>query len=287
MNITLKAPAKINLFLEIVGKRPDGYHLLETVMQTVSLYDELTFEAAEPQNISLQSEEAFDSLPLDDSNIIIRAAKILKEKYGVNQGAKITLKKNIPLGAGLGGGSSDAAAALLALVKLWNIKTSKSELEKIASGLGADVAFFLTGGAALCKGIGDIVEPLARKALNGRISIVLVNPGFGVPTPSVYKKVKFPFTNPRKIDKIKNQIATGSFDLLSAKETMFNRLEDFVLSDYPETAKIKEALLSAGCAPLMSGSGATVFAIYAPQDKQKIEEELKKRAWKYWFAESI
>jgi 4-diphosphocytidyl-2-C-methyl-D-erythritol kinase len=291
MKLVLKAPAKINLFLEIVGRRPDGYHLLETIMQTVNLYDELSFELALSSEISLSvisgrgCGQAFEALPLDDGNIIMRAAKILKEKFGISRGVKITLEKNIPLGAGLGGGSSNAASALQALVKLWNIKISKSGLEKIAAVLGADVPFFLSGQTALCEGIGEIITPF--KIRKNPLSLVLVNPCFSVPTPSVYKRVKLPFTNPHKIDKIKNLIKTGSFDLLSAKETMFNRLEDFVLSNYPEIKKIKEVLISLGCAALMSGSGATVFGIYAPQDKQKIEAELKKRSWKYWFVETI
>ncbi|MDR1940800.1 MAG: 4-(cytidine 5'-diphospho)-2-C-methyl-D-erythritol kinase [Endomicrobium sp.] len=334
MRITLKAPAKINLFLEIAGKRDDGYHDLESIMQTVSLYDELTFEPAGEISLSLcvgrhskcaaNSPQSLD-VPLDDRNIIIKAAKAMREKYNIKSGVKITLQKNIPAGAGLGGGSSDAAATLKALNELWQINAPKSELEKIASKLGADVAFFLTGGAALCEGIGDIITPLGVGAfaplmvsskavqdanasntsgqsgacapLNTKkgafapaapdVKLVLVNPNFGVSTPSVYKKVKLPFTKRHKIDKIKNLILDGFFDKKSAQETMFNRLEDYVLDDYKEIAEIKSALKSLNCASLMSGSGATVFGIYEPQDKEKIEAELKKHIWSFWFAQTI
>jgi len=135
----------------------------------------------------------------------------------------------------------------------------------------------------LCEGIGEIVTPLRNSAL----SLVLANPGFGVPTPSVYKKVKLPFTNTQKIDKIKNLINEGSFNVDNAKEACFNRLEDFVLNDYPEIKKIKDVLASSDCASFMSGSGATVFGIYQSEDREKIETELKKYSWSYWFVETL
>ncbi|MDR1695997.1 MAG: hypothetical protein LBR69_05150 [Endomicrobium sp.] len=339
MNLTIKTPAKINLFLEITEKRPDGYHNLESIMQTVGLCDELSFEPAE-KDIALSvigsgrnpgspvipeihgresAVNSIASLPTEQ-NIVFKAAKALKENFNVQKGIKITLKKNIPSGAGLGGGSSDAAATVNALVKLWGIKAEKSELNKIASKLGADVPFFLTGGTALCEGIGDIVSPLAGRsgelrvksenkyaaaggiensaeqsdvagsalrASNFKLNAVLVNPGFGVPTPSVYKKVKLPFTNTRKIDKIKNLIEKGSFNAESAKEVCFNRLEDFVFGDYPEIKKIKDILASLGCASLMSGSGATVFGIYDKPVEQKIKAGLEKHNWNFWFTETI
>ncbi|MDR2192034.1 MAG: 4-(cytidine 5'-diphospho)-2-C-methyl-D-erythritol kinase [Endomicrobium sp.] len=321
MKSAFKAYAKINLFLEIVGKRQDGYHNLQTIMQTVGLYDELTFERDASGSVSLSVFSAdadpqygVSSLPLDDRNIIVKSAKILQSEFNVKQGVKITLQKNIPIGAGLGGGSSDAAAVLQALVKLWDIKISKNELEKIAVCLGADVPFFLTGGAALCEGIGEIITPLfsqkagykekafelpeASKNISEntaycgskeglRLPVVLVNPNFCVPTPSVYKKVKFPFTNARKIDKIKNLIETGSLNCENAREVCFNRLEDFVFDDYPIIKEIKQFLTNAGCAALMSGSGATVFGIYNHKDKNKIETELKNRSWKFWFVDTV
>jgi 4-diphosphocytidyl-2-C-methyl-D-erythritol kinase len=281
MKIALKAPAKINLFLEIKNKKEDGYHNLESIMQTVSLYDELSFELTD-KNISLECDNK--RLPTDSRNIVYKAAKAFFDYFKIDTNVKIYLKKIIPTGAGLGGGSSDAAATIVALTKLHNIKTNKSELEQIAAKLGADVPFFLTGGTALCEGIGDIVTPLKNiKDLN----IILVNPGFGVNTASVYKKVKFPLTNRAEITKIKNCIDGGSFNTNAAFYSCFNRLEDFVLSDYTEIAKIKNVLKSAGCVSLMSGSGATVFGLF---DKTISLEEIKvavnKYSWKYWFVTS-
>ncbi|AKL98589.1 4-(cytidine 5'-diphospho)-2-C-methyl-D-erythritol kinase [Endomicrobium proavitum] len=282
MKINLKAPAKVNLFLEITGKRPDGYHNLETIMQTISLYDELSFELSES---AIELECSDKNLASDESNIVFKAAKVLKERYGVKAGVKIFLKKEIPTGAGLGGGSSDAAAALKALVKIWKLNIEKEELQNIASKLGADVPFFLTGGTALCEAIGDIVTPL--KAIEG-IGIVLVNPGFGVPTAGVYKKIKFPLTNQRKINKIKTLICDGSFNTKDAFDSCFNRLEEFVLPDYPQIAEIKQVLTQLGCASLMSGSGATVYGIFESASQLKnIQFKLSEYPWKTWTVHSV
>ncbi|MCL2143950.1 MAG: 4-(cytidine 5'-diphospho)-2-C-methyl-D-erythritol kinase [Endomicrobia bacterium] len=287
--IIIKAPAKVNFFLEITGKRPDGYHNLESIMQTVSLYDEITAEAV-PSGINLECNN--ENLPSGSSNIVYKAAAAVQKRFNIQKGVKITLKKEIPVGAGLGGGSSDAAAAIKALVKLWNINAQKTELEQIAANLGADVPFFLTGGTALCEGIGDIVRQLRITNYELRMNdfslpLVLVNPGFGVSTPSVYKKVRLPFTNPRKIDKIKKLIEQGAFNIETARQYCFNRLEDFVFNDHPEIKKIKDVLSSLNCASLMSGSGATVFGIYDRPDEHKIKTELEKYNWKFWFVKTV
>lgn len=277
MKIKIQAPAKINLYLEVKDKRTDGYHNLESIMQTVSLFDEVSVESA-PSGILLDCDNK--KLPVDSSNIVYKAAETLQKQFNIKTGAKIYLKKSIPVGAGLGGGSSDAAAALKALVKLWGIKTDKYELERIAAGLGADVPFFLTGGTALCEGIGDIVTPLANIK---RMPIMLVNPGFGVPTPSVYKNVKFPLTKPRKIHTIKRLICGGSFNKNNAFKYCFNRLEEFVFPYYPEVARIKSIMADLGCASLMSGSGATVFGIFGSESQSEtIKSKLREYQWNTW-----
>ncbi|MCL1972380.1 MAG: 4-(cytidine 5'-diphospho)-2-C-methyl-D-erythritol kinase [Endomicrobia bacterium] len=277
MKITFKAPAKINLYLEITGKRPDGYHNLESIMQTVSLYDEITVEDA-PGGINLECDNK--NLPSNSSNIVYKAAEAVRNRFNIQKGVKITLKKEIPTGAGLGGGSSDAAAAIKALVKLWNIKTQKTELEQIAAKLGADVAFFLTGGTALCEGTGEIVTPLLSIR---KMPVVLANPGFGVLTASIYKKVTFPLTNPRKIHTIKKLICDGSFNENYALKYCFNRLEEFVFPDYSEIAKIKSVMADLGCASLMSGSGATVFGIFGSESQSEtIQSKLREYQWNVW-----
>jgi 4-diphosphocytidyl-2-C-methyl-D-erythritol kinase len=281
MKITLKAPAKINLFLEIKNKREDGYHNLESIMQTVSLYDELSFEPID-KKISLECDNK--TLPTDSSNIVYKAAKAFFNYFKIDKGIKIYLKKVIPVSAGLGGGSSDAAATLIAMTKLYNVNTNKYELEQIASKLGADVPFFLTGGTALCEGIGNIVTPL--KSLKN-LNVILVNPGFGVNTANVYKKVKLPLTNRHEITKIRIRISDGFFNTNEAFKDCFNRLEDFVLPDYPEIIRIKDTLNSLGCVSLMSGSGATVFGLLDTTAKlEYIKTALTKYNWKFWFVTS-
>jgi 4-diphosphocytidyl-2-C-methyl-D-erythritol kinase len=278
MKINLKAPAKINLFLEIKNKRQNGYHNLESIMQTVSLYDELSFELTN-KDISLECNNK--SLACDETNVVYKTIIAVKTRFNIGSGVKIYLKKEIPMKAGLGGGSSDAAATLEALVKLWNIKASKSELEQIAATLGADVPFFLTGGTALCEGMGEIVTPL-KKIDN--LNVVLVNPGFGIPTAGVYKKIKFPLTNQARIHTIKSLICDGSFNTQNAFDSCFNRLEEFVFPDYPEIIKIKSVLNELGCVSLMSGSGATVFGIFDSNTKiEAVKFGLSKCNWKTWF----
>ncbi|MCA6079731.1 MAG: 4-(cytidine 5'-diphospho)-2-C-methyl-D-erythritol kinase [Endomicrobium sp.] len=283
MKIYLKAPAKINFFIEIKNKRTDGYHNLESIMQTVSLYDELFFESAK-NGISLECNDK--SLPVDKTNIVYKAAQAIKKHYNdVNKGVKIYLKKEIPIGAGLGGGSSDAASTLKALIKLWNIKTTKNKLEQIAVELGADVPFFLTGGTALCEGKGEIVTPLKSV---GKLNIVLVNPGFGILTTGAYKKIKFPLTNQVKIHKIKALICNDSFNKKEAFNSCFNRFEESVFSDYPKIEEIKKVLIKLGCTGLMSGSGATVFGILDSNTKiEKLKSKLSRYSWKTRFVTTI
>jgi len=283
MKLYIKAPAKINFFLEIENKRIDGYHNLKSVMQTVSLYDELFFELTESK-ILLECKNKH-LLPPTKENIVYKAAQTLKKRHYAEKGVKIRLKKEIPIKAGLGGGSSDAASTLKALVKLWNIKMSKEELEQIAAKLGADVPFFLTGATALCEGIGEIVTPL--KGI-GKLNIVLVNPDFGINTKDIYKKIKFPLTNQVKVNKIISVIRSGSLNKKEVFSNCFNRFEEFVFPGYPEIAKIKKVLNGLGCASLMSGSGSTVFGLYDSEiETEKLRSELSKYNWRTWFVNTV
>ncbi|MDR2066625.1 MAG: 4-(cytidine 5'-diphospho)-2-C-methyl-D-erythritol kinase [Endomicrobium sp.] len=278
MKIVLKSPAKVNLFLEIKSKRKDGYHNLESIMQTISLYDELSFEDID-KNIILSCDNK--ALPCDKTNLVYKAALAIKTNFNINKGVKIYLKKNIPQGAGLGGGSSNAATTILALVKLWNIKTTQKELETVATKLGADVPFFLTGGTCLCEGIGEIVTPL--KSITN-LDMILVNPGFGISTVGIYKKINFPLTNSVKIHKIKHLISSSSFNNKEAFKSCFNRLEEFVFGDFKTILEIKTLLSKLCCTSLMSGSGATVFGILDINiSKEHIVSELKKYSWDFCF----
>ena len=280
----VKAPAKINLYLEILNKRPDGYHNIESVMHTISLFDILEFSQINEDKIELVCDNS--ALPSNDKkNLVYRAAEKFKEKYNIKQGIKIKLTKNIPMGAGLGGGSSDAAATILALNKIWEVNDNIKNLEELGATLGADVPFFMSGGVAKISGIGNIVEKINTKL---SFDFVLVKPNFGVSTPYAYSKVKFPLTNIHKIDNIINVLEKGMFDFESAKDLFFNRFEDFIFDEYQEIKQIRKVLEELGCASLMSGSGATVFGLV--HDKENIDfilNELKKYSWNIWVASSF
>jgi 4-diphosphocytidyl-2-C-methyl-D-erythritol kinase len=244
--IRVFAPAKINLFLEITGKRPDGYHRLSTVFQTISLGDELTFSAADDLSLTCSDR----SLPVDSSNLVMKAALRLQDALKEPRGAKIHLEKKVPMGAGLGGGSSDAAAVLQALLKLWKRKMPQDALAALAVKLGADVPFFLQGGICAAVGIGEQLKPL--KPLP-KTWLVLVYPGFGVSTKDAYSKVIIP-AKPKGSDPMLKGGLTPS--------NLFNRFEEFVFPDHPELPRLKRDFLETGAiASLMSGSGSSVFGI--------------------------
>jgi len=179
--LTVFSPAKINLYLRIVGKRADAYHNLETVMLPLDFGDQIVLESAKT-GVTLQCDDP--RLPTDDTNLALRAAKRLVERCGVKRGAKISLEKHTPLAAGLGGGSSNAAAVLKGLSELWQVGTAPEILGELAASMGSDINFFLAGGAALCRGRGEQVEPITCKL---SAAILLVNPGFGISTKWAYK----------------------------------------------------------------------------------------------------
>jgi 4-diphosphocytidyl-2-C-methyl-D-erythritol kinase len=241
------APAKINLSLKIVGRRADGFHEIETVIASISLYDKIDIEK---QNrwIDLLCDDA--SLPTGDENLVVRAAKIFFETTNAKGGVSIKLQKQIPHGAGLGGGSSDAAATLLALDQLFETKLSRDRLVQIAAPLGSDVPFFIFGSVALCQGRGEMVTPLVLKQ---KLSILLLKPQFGVASSWAYER----WTNWRELPRVDYRAQKFS-DL-----TLVNDLERPVFEKYLFLAQMKMWLLKqpeVGAA-LMSGSGSTIFAV--------------------------
>jgi len=276
----LLAPAKINLYLEVINKREDGYHNIESVMHTVSLCDELEFLQSDTVELVCNK-----LVCPPEKNLVYKTAVKLKDKFNVKKGVKIILKKNIPTGAGLGGGSSDAAATILALNKCWNLNMNKTELETFAATIGADVPFFLTGGTAKIEGIGDIVTKIN---VPHKYYFVLVKPNFGVSTAEAYSKLKIPLTKINKINRITQalQFAVLEKDLL--KELFFNSFENTVFADYPEIQRIKNVLNDLGATSLMSGSGATVFGFVSGRDEaEKIADTLKIYNWNVWVVKSF
>jgi 4-diphosphocytidyl-2-C-methyl-D-erythritol kinase len=244
------APAKVNLFLSIIKKREDGYHDIGTMFHTVSCGDVLFGELSDDGKISVFYNEP-QEYPLE-KDLIYKAAVKLKETFGVSSGVNFYLEKNLPLGAGLGGGSSDAAAALRLLNKLWGLNASFSELEKIGSGLGADVAFFVKGGAALAEGIGDILIP--QNPVNSESCVIVIaTPKCVVPTAEAYKDV-IPAGKMRWQNFVKN---------MNPLDNLHNQFEDTVLKKYPLIDSLKQKLNACGGKSLLSGSGASVFSLFS------------------------
>ena len=177
----MKAYAKVNISLDIVGKREDGYHLLRMIMQNIDLYDDITIEK-QKEGIVIECNKSY--VPTDERNLAYKAAMLFKEKYNIQDGVKIKIIKNIPVSAGLAGGSTDAATVLKIMNKLFNVNASNEELKDIGLKLGADIPYCIDGGTALCEGIGEIITPI--KGFKDKI-LVLVKPSFGVSTKEVYK----------------------------------------------------------------------------------------------------
>jgi len=248
MILTEFAPAKINLFLSIINKREDGYHNIGTMFHTVNCGDFLWGEQDSSGEISISYNSPQEYSPIND--LVCRAAVKLKEKHNVSSGVRFYLEKNLPLGAGLGGGSSDAAAALRLLNKLWGLNASSEELEEIGASLGADIAFFVKGGAALATGIGNILSQ--QSPVEEDCCIILATPKCVVPTADAYKDVipsgSLPWQN-----FLKN---------MNPLENLHNQFEDTVLKKYPLINFLKQKLDACGGNSLLSGSGASVFSIF-------------------------
>ena len=258
---TLPAHAKVNLFLRVLGRRPDGYHEIRTIFQTVTLHDRLTFAPAEGGRFSLECLEGdVPGVPVDERNIVWRAAEALRERYGVRAGARIGLEKRIPAGGGLGGGSSDAAAALVGLSYLWGLETNAVELSEIGASLGADVPFFLRGGTALGTGTGTDITPL--KDLPEQ-HLVVLTPDVEVSTPDAYRALKArALTKGEAVANLSvSHTEAGIYDSLCG--VMANDFEAVVCGLYPSIGRAREALMGAGarCA-MLSGSGASVFGVF-------------------------
>jgi len=257
--LTVKAPAKINLFLRVVGRRPDGYHEIESFMQKIELSDQLYFFTGD-EGISLTCPGT--DLPEDDGNLVFQAAQLFYKTIGERPGVRIVLEKNIPVAAGLGGGSSDAAAALHGLNCLFAGNLTQDQLQEMALKLGADVPFFVKPcSAAMATGIGERlqeIEPLAD------IWIIMVNPGFMVSTKWVYENLPLTtHSNPYILARGQKLPEDFFSNLPASAVEQGNDLEAITIKRYPQIGEIKETMKQAGAAAaLMSGSGPTVFGLF-------------------------
>ncbi len=265
----IRSMAKINLGLEVAGRRPDGYHEIRTLFQAIDFSDVLEFELREANEISLRGDSS--SVPWDERNLVYQAAQLLKRTYSVRPGVSIRVAKAIPAGRGLGGGSSNAAMTLYALNKLWDLGLSQRELLEAGAKLGADVPFFLEGGLCLGQGRGDVLEILPDLP---RLHCVLALSDQPVSTVEVYARLRL--TSPDKESKISQFLTEGELGLL---ERLENRLEETVFSLYPRLKEYKDFFFeSEAVLSLMSGSGSAVFGLFRDREKaEKALAGLKKR----------
>ena len=266
----IKAYAKVNISLDIVGKREDGYHLLEMIMQAIDLYDEIKIEK-QRYGINLKCNKPY--VPTDERNLAYKAAKLFMDKYNINSGVNINIKKNIPVCAGLAGGSTDGAAVLKLMNKLFEVGATDEELMELGLQLGADVPYCIKGGTALCKGIGEEVTELS--SFKNKI-IVLVKPPFGVSTKTVYQDFDLNKVRSHPNTKLLMK-AIEEDDLNLVANNMKNLLENVTLRKHKILINIKEEMRSFGAlGVMMSGSGPTVFAFYDDMLKaQKCFEKMK------------
>lgn len=255
MEIIEKAPAKINLGLDIAGKRDDGYHELAMIMASVDLNDYVTLKLLDSDTILMSSDN--HRMPLDNKNDVYKVATLIKERFKVKSGVDIILEKSIPICAGLGGGSSDAAATIRGLNRLWNLNMSKEEMIEIGFLIGSDVPYCLEAGVALVKGKGEIVEMLESSLSSW---VVLVKPQFGISTRTVFPEINPDTISRVNIDGLKQSILDKDYE--SMLSYMGNSLEDITIARRPFIQKVKDRMMKCGAdIALMSGSGPTVFGL--------------------------
>lgn len=266
--IQKKAYAKINLGLDVLRRRPDGYHEVKMIMQTVDLFDRLTICKTPQPGITFAMEkggQAVNSLvPVDDTNLVCKAARKLMEKHPIQEGVHFILQKNIPVAAGMAGGSTDAAAALTGMNELFELHLPVEELQEIAVTIGADVPYCVVGGTALSEGIG---EKLTRLAPPPECGLVIVKPAVSVSTKYVYENLHVEtLEHHPDIDGMVKALQEGS--LSGITDRMENVLERVTVKEYPLIAQVKEMLEGLGAQKaLMSGSGPTVFGIFAEKEQ--------------------
>jgi len=298
MKITVRSPAKINLYLEVIGKRKDNFHELAMIMQSIDLYDFLEIKSNEDNTLNLNSE--CKELELNEENLIIKAALLLRKFSGNPKlGANIFLKKNIPIGAGLAGGSSNAAATLFGLNKIWQLNLDNKSLHKLAAELGSDVPFCLNGGFQFCFGRGEILE---KNNLNTNYGLILIkNPNVSISTADIYKKYSLKFCNDNLldinyIDKRRDLLRLNGMNNLKNYNniTIRNDLQKIVIKEN-ESVRKGLSLLSQfknSLCTSMSGSGPSCFAIFNNIEEAKIcfknnKKNIKENGYDAWVCKFI
>lgn len=297
--MTLTSPAKINLFLEILGRRPDGYHRISTLFQEISLADTLRVRVGSADRMTLATD--LPGLKTDESNLVLRAAEAFKKQFPNTPHLSFFLKKRIPMGAGLGGGSSNAATALHAAWVLTRgggrrgfasqgyteSRAQTQTLLPLAKSLGADVPFFLRGGVASAGGVGDRLTYYSPSPFR-RYTFVLIFPRVFSSTPEAYRALQFPLTKRRFRHKLTRALRAGAEPSVWSR-WLFNRLEEVVLPRLRPVGLAKKALLQAGCLnALMSGSGSSVFGVVnSVAQGRRVIDQLRHESWDFWLVSSV
>ncbi len=263
--ISLKALAKINLGLDVVGTREDGYHNIRTVMQSIHLYDRVELKRTKSPKIHVETNLFY--LPADEDNLAYKAAQLLKDEFQIKGGVRITLQKFIPVAAGLAGGSADAAAVMVGMNRIFNLGIKQSKLIELGLRIGADVPFCIMRGTALAEGIGEQLTPLPSMP---KCQILIAKPAVSVSTKHVYEQLRLtPETVHPDIDAVEEQIRQKN--LRGVAERMGNILETVTIPEYPVVGEIKKLMMDTGAlGAMMSGSGPAVFGLY--QNDKEIRE---------------
>ncbi|MBG9211727.1 MULTISPECIES: 4-(cytidine 5'-diphospho)-2-C-methyl-D-erythritol kinase [Mammaliicoccus] len=257
------APAKINLTLETLYKREDGYHEVEMIMTTIDLNDRLTFECRDDGEIIIDVEHNF--VPSDHRNLAYKAAKLMQDRYNIKKGVKISLEKSIPISAGLAGGSSDAAATFRGLNELWGINESLETLSELASEIGSDISFCIYGKTALCQGRGEKITHLPKPP---SAWVVIAKPDIGVSTPEIYGALDLENKDEVQTQACLKAIENNDYALMC--QSLGNSLEKVTMQLYPEVEKLKNTMSNTGVdAALMSGSGPTIYGFVQKERQAK------------------
>jgi 4-diphosphocytidyl-2-C-methyl-D-erythritol kinase len=272
------APAKLNLALDVLYRRPDRYHEVDMIMQSLSLADELTLESSKNTKLTCNN----PNLVVDENNLVWKAVRLIQQKLGINFGVQITLQKSIPIAAGLAGGSADAAATLIGLNRLWKLNLTPEELMGLGITLGADVPFCIFQGAARARGIGEQLTPLNSRL---KCHVFIVTPNIAIATPEVYRRLKTDQLQQRpRINEAIEALISGAVEELFL--TWGNVLETAVLPYYPEVRWLKELFQECGIKHcLMSGSGPSIFCLNPPSEAIELIVSKLPTGWFHYLCE--
>ena len=282
-SIQLKSRAKINLSIDVLGKREDGYHLVEMIMQTIDLFDKIKIFSLKEDTIIIESNSL--DIPLDSTNIVYKAADLIKKQYNIKEGVKIIIEKNIPIAAGMAGGSSNAAAVLVGLNQLWQLKLSENKLKELGLKLGADVPFCIGGQTALAENIGEKLTKI--DGLSENIFILVCKPELFVSTKEIYEEIDSKIIEKRPNNKLLIQLLKEN-KIQQIADNMYNVLEEVTRERYPVIEEIEKIMMeNDALGSMMSGSGPTVFGLYRNrEDAENCKNKLLKKISQVYIVKS-